>query len=91
MSNPSQWKYVSTKHNLADLASRGTELESFLKNEMWLSGPPFLLQPREACPADPDDLGEPLPENPEVKVSAILSVEQERDDAVTCLINRSSD
>lgn len=29
-------------------------------------------------------------ENPEVKVSAIVSVEQERDDAVTCLISHSS-
>lgn len=44
--------------NPTDLASRGTRVESFLKNEMWLSGPLFLLQPRETWPADPDDLGE---------------------------------
>ncbi len=39
---------------------------------------------------DPDDLGELLSGDPEVKVSAIVSVEQEKDNAVTYLINRSS-
>lgn len=33
---------------------------------------------------------ERLPEDPEVKVAAIVSVEQEGDNAVACLINRSS-
>lgn len=53
----SQWRYVCTTHNPADLAYRGVRVESFLKNEMWVCGPPFLLQPKEAWPADPDDLG----------------------------------
>lgn len=89
LSNPSQWRYVSTTQNPADLASRGVRVESFLKNEMWMCGPPFLLQPKEAWPADPGDLGG-LAGYSEVKVSAIVSVEPEKDNAVTCLINRSS-
>ncbi len=44
MSNPSQWRYVSTTHNRADLASRGVRVKSFLRNEMWMRGPPFLQQ-----------------------------------------------
>ena len=89
MSKPSQWRYVSTTHNPADLASRGVTVEYFLKNEMWMCGPPFLLQPKEAWPADPDDLGA-LSGDPEVNVSAIVSVEQEKDNAVRFLINHSS-
>ena len=90
MSNPSQWRYVSTTCNPADLASRGVRVESFLKDEIWMCGPSFLLQPKEAWPVDPDDLGKLTAGDPEVKVSAIVSVEQEKDNAVTCLINRSS-
>ncbi|TKS69341.1 hypothetical protein D9C73_003405 [Collichthys lucidus] len=90
MSNPTQWRYVPTTYNPADLASRGVRVESFLKDEMWVCGPPFLLQPKETWPVDPDDLGKLTAGDPEVKVSAIVSVEQEKDNAVTFLINRSS-
>ncbi|KAK0135647.1 hypothetical protein N1851_028510 [Merluccius polli] len=44
----------------------------------------------EAWPVDPEDLGRLTSGDPEVKVSATVSVEQEKDNAVTCLINRSS-
>ena len=81
---------MSTTHNPADLASRGVRVESFLKDEMWICGPPFLLRPKEAWPVDPEDLGRLTSGDPEVKVSATVSVEQEKDNAVTCLINRSS-
>ena len=91
MSVASQWRYVNTAHNPADLASRGMRAELFLKNETWISGPTFLMKPEEAWPVNPDHLGELSPEDPEVKVSAaIVSVEQEEDDAVMSLINRSS-
>lgn len=39
---------------------------------------------------DPDDLGRLTAGDPEVKVSAIVSVEQKEDNPVTRLINRSS-
>lgn len=89
MSSSSQWRYVPTTCNPADLASRGVKVESFLQDEMWMYGPSFLLQPKEAWPVDPYDLGQLTAGDPEVKVSAIVSVEQEKD-AVSCLINRSS-
>lgn len=91
MSVASQWRYVNTAHNPADLASRGMRAEPFLKNETWISGPAFLMKPEEVWPVNPDHLGELSPEDPEVKVSAAtISVEQEEDDAVMSLINRSS-
>ena len=43
MSTPSQWRYVDTLSNPADLASRGTRVESFLRSDVWVSGPKFLV------------------------------------------------
>ena len=92
MSGPSQWRFVSTAHNPADLASRGMRAEPFQRNEMWISGPSFLMQSEEGWPVNPDNLRELPPGDPEVKISAAIGVstEQEEDDAVTGLINRSS-
>ena len=44
-SDPRQWKYVNTKNNPADEASRGSLPCSFLKNERWKNGPEFLQKP----------------------------------------------
>ena len=37
-----QWKYIPTKHNPADLASRGIEADSADKVHVWNYGPDFL-------------------------------------------------
>ncbi len=41
-SNRSQWRYVSTKYNPADEASRGMNAEKFLEYSRWIHGPEFL-------------------------------------------------
>lgn len=46
-SNPSDWRYVNTKHNPADLATRSIP-SSKLQDSMWLNGPEF-LQSSEEC------------------------------------------
>lgn len=51
-SHSSQWRYVNTSSNPADVASRGLKVDVkivdvFLKNETWLSGPTYVLHP--AC------------------------------------------
>lgn len=43
LSNSSQWRYVNTSSNPADLASRGAKVESFLKTDTWVSVPSFWL------------------------------------------------
>ena len=43
----SQWRHVSSKHNPADLSSRGMSADEEDKVKMWLQGPSLLLQPRE--------------------------------------------
>lgn len=41
-----QWRYVKSKENPADEASRGLTTREFLDNERWLSGPSFLQYPQ---------------------------------------------
>lgn len=50
------------------------------------------MQSEEDWPVNPDELQELPPEDPEVKVSAAIEVSAIRDenDAITCLINRTS-
>ncbi len=42
MSYIDQWNYVPTDENPADIASRGTLANEFIRNSMWFSGPKFL-------------------------------------------------
>lgn len=42
-----QWRHVSTKANPADYVSRGMTAEAFLKHDIWISGPQFLLDTEE--------------------------------------------
>ena len=42
--DPSQWRYVGTRENPADLASRGTTVSEILDNSMWFHGPEFLWE-----------------------------------------------
>jgi hypothetical protein len=40
--NPSQWRYIESKENPADDASRGLSPQELISNPRWLSGPEFL-------------------------------------------------
>jgi hypothetical protein len=44
--SPEQWRYVKSKENPADEASRGLTTREFLDSECWLSGPSFLQNPQ---------------------------------------------
>lgn len=46
-SDPAQWRYVHTKQNPADDASRGLTVHKLLNSKTWLSGPEFLWKARE--------------------------------------------
>ena len=86
------WRYVNTLTNPADMASRGLKTEVFLRTEIWLSGPAYLLHPEQDWPASPDCLGEILPGDPEVKVSiAVNALHSSEDmDATTHLTHHFS-
>lgn len=44
-SSPQQWKYVDTKSNPADYASRGVHISNLVCNSDWWYGPSFLWKP----------------------------------------------
>ena len=49
-SSPSQWRYVSTRENPADLPTRGVAVCELARSEMWWRGPTFLSEEEEAWP-----------------------------------------
>ena len=67
LSDPSQWKYVDTKENPADNASRGLDANALSEQQRWLRGPRFLWKPEKDWPAQPSSLGEISNEDPEIK------------------------
>eukprot|EP00795_Rhopilema_esculentum_P006549 gene6549-12041_t len=46
----SQWRYIPTKKNPADLLSRGLSVTALVQNESWWNGPSFLYNPEESWP-----------------------------------------
>ena len=69
-STPSQWKYVESKKNTADCASRGLTVDSFLSTDSWIKGPDFIWSPEYSWPKRPpiDDV---INDDPEVKRETI--------------------
>jgi hypothetical protein len=65
---PSQWKYVSTRLNPADDASRGLSADALLHNERWLSGPDFLCKTEDHWPSQHYNSAATLEDDPEVKI-----------------------
>ncbi|KAJ8367387.1 hypothetical protein AAFF_G00320140 [Aldrovandia affinis] len=55
LSSPSQWRYVSSKQNPVDDASRDMNVEVFLSSRRWLKGPDYLLEP-EKWPTTPKEV-----------------------------------
>jgi len=56
LSNVSQWRYVPTKDNPADLASRGLTTKSFCKIKFWLEGTQYLRMKEASWPTMPTSL-----------------------------------
>ena len=52
-STPDQWKYVDSKRNPSDAASRGLSAKALLENDSWRRGPDFLWLHESSWPAPP--------------------------------------
>lgn len=50
MTSIKQWRYVNTKQDPADCASRGLKASTLLNSSTWLSGPEFLKGQRSEWP-----------------------------------------
>nr|XP_054607751.1 uncharacterized protein LOC129167238 [Nothobranchius furzeri] len=68
-----QWRYVASKLNPADEASRGLTAHNFMACQRWIAGPAFLQKPEKDWP----EVFNPKPvslEDPEVKGEVIVNV-----------------
>jgi len=84
-----QWRYVDTKMNPADDASRGINITRYLKNKRWFEGPSFLRQPlRELLTTDTTKLTID-DEDPEVKRIRVSKISM-RDDVLARLTSRTT-
>lgn len=69
-----QWRYVNTKHNPADEASRGLTAKEFVTDAKWLKGPEFLSLPASEWPTlDLDSSLIPV-DDPEVRKEPRVNV-----------------
>lgn len=69
LSDPTQWRYIESRDNPADYASRGMDDKSLLEQRRWIQGPDFLWEEEEKWPQQPFMLGEIANTDLEVKKS----------------------
>ena len=91
-----QWRYIPTKLNPADYASRGMKVEQLASNSQWLKGPAFLEESEENWPLTMDtDQGKEdhseLAGNIQANVVKTQMEEKEDQDAVNQLLCYYSD
>lgn len=53
-SNLQQWRYIPSRLNPGDLASRGTTPRLLVSSELWWRGPPFITHPEFSWPLHPN-------------------------------------
>lgn len=68
------WRYVNTKHNPADLISRGVKPSKLAGNKLWLHGPEWLSLPTSEWPAEQFPLKFPEHMEMELKVHTVSEV-----------------
>lgn len=68
-----QWRYVNTKMNPADAASRGQRADAFLKNTGWIHSPEMIWKSEEEWPQFPLDSTTLSVDDPEVKRNPIIA------------------
>ena len=71
--NVSQWRYVSTKDNPADDASRGRKVDDLVTGSRWIEGPSFLWKPERYWPESILETSIPA-DDPEVKRDFTVNV-----------------
>ena len=74
--SPDQWRYVGTKSNPADIASRGAGAQELIDGSLWWNGPEFLWNSHEDW--DPvDNIPSIPPDDPETKKITVRATQVE--------------
>ena len=81
-SDPTEWRYVESKVNPADHASRGMSPESLLKPNIWIDGPDFLWKPESEWSEGETEETSPEEEVSNATVSTNTPVENNRKDMI---------
>ncbi|XP_054643496.1 uncharacterized protein LOC129187811 isoform X1 [Dunckerocampus dactyliophorus] len=68
-----QWRYIESKLNPADEASRGLNADSFTSCQRWINGPDFLRNPEQEWP-EPFEPQLVSSQDPEVKRDILITV-----------------
>lgn len=94
---PDEWRYINTKQNPADLASRGMSANDILQGKHWITAPEVLLAKNDSWAEKPMELSDEIPvDDPEVKkitVRAVIHTRESCDnhvDSVERLLNYHS-
>ena len=69
----SQWRYIETKENPADIASRGVSAEDLVQNRKWFNGPEFLWE--KVLPESTEELPVISSDDQEVKKVQVLETQ----------------
>ncbi|XP_035989853.1 uncharacterized protein LOC118561756 [Fundulus heteroclitus] len=85
--NVFQWRYISSKSNPADEASRGLSADSFMSCKRWINGPDFLRRPEQEWP-EPFEPQPVCSEDPEVKRDILINaIDIQPHDATTKFVH----
>lgn len=94
-SDNSQWRYVNTKINISDVATRGMKFDKFLQNNEWINGPKFLVGDNENWPKQPNylEIHDELQNDVEFKpaVSNFIEITNATPSCLDNLLNKFSD
>ena len=72
VSDPSQWRYIDSCMNPADLATRGSSVKR-MKESLWLTGPEFLKRPNALDPSS-TEMSVIDPADPEIRITTHRAV-----------------
>ena len=86
--NPYQWRYVESKRNPADDASRGLDGQELSPQCRWITGPNFLRLPESEWPQLPGDLDDIPVDDPEVKRILVHSTDVDESEDFLTRLNR---
>ena len=87
--SPSQWRYVPSKDNPADDASKGLKTEFLIQNGRWLNGPEFLWKEENHWP-QMITVPQMKDDDPEVKKETCAYATVTTDDVLGSLIEHYS-
>ena len=79
----SHWRYVSSKDNPADLASRGCNVKQLIKTDLWWKGPQWLEGSPEAWPQAPPSVSIVSEDTLERRPTAQIFLKNEQEQSST--------